>query len=43
MDDEINLEKLATKLDELDNLEVKDVLLRFEVGNYKIHVFKDYS
>lgn len=41
MADEMNLEKLAEKLDGLGNVEVKDVLLRFEVDNYKIHVFKD--
>lgn len=41
MEEEINLEELAEKLEELGNVEAQDVLLRFEVDDYRINVFKD--
>lgn len=41
MEEEINLEELAEKLEELGNVEAQDVLLRFEVDNYRITVFRD--
>lgn len=41
MDEEINLEELAEKLEGLGRVEAKDVLIRFEVDAYRINVFKD--
>ncbi len=41
MKGEMDLEKLAENLRDLENLEVSDALLRFEVENYKIILFKD--
>lgn len=41
MKGEMDLEKLAENLQDLETLEVSDVLLRFEVDNYKIILFKD--
>lgn len=40
-EDEIDLEELAKKLRGLGEVEAKDVLLRFEVEDYRINVFKD--
>lgn len=37
----INLEELAEKLEGLGRVEAQDVLIRFEVDDYRLNVFKD--